>query len=84
MGIWEGHTAAVPTTTRDDKFGGWEDVDPERPTLYHGHRGEKTSGLKRRSTVVVLQELGARALSNDTLRNDRYDELRDPVVIHST
>jgi hypothetical protein len=84
MGTWEGHTAAVPTTTKDDVFGGWEDVDPERPILSHGRRGEKTSDLKRRSNVVVLQELGARALSNDTLRNDRYYDLRNPVVVHST
>jgi hypothetical protein len=84
MGTWEGHTAAVPTTTKDDVFGGWEDVDPERPTLYHGRHGDKTSDLKRRSTVVVLQEFGARALSNDTLLNDRYYDLRNSVVAQST
>jgi hypothetical protein len=58
LGHWEGHTAAVPTTEKGEVFGGWEEVDPERPILPRGRGSDETlvSGLDERQSLVKTEE----------------------------
>jgi hypothetical protein len=73
LGHWEGHTAAVPTTEKGELFGGWDEVDPERPILPRDRGSDETlvgglderqslvkieEDLERRSTTIVVHEVG--------------------------
>jgi hypothetical protein len=62
MDAWLGHTATVPTTENGEKFGAWEDVDPDRPTIVKTTSEEglvtEQQSLVEKQQPVDVREVG--------------------------
>ena len=56
MGHWDGHTASVPTTLRGERFGGWDDVDAERPMLMRERGSDETLAEKGQAEVLAKND----------------------------
>lgn len=62
MDAWLGHTSTVPTTENGEKFGAWEDADPDRPTIVKTTSEEglvtEQQSLAEKQQPVDMREVG--------------------------